>query len=58
MIRRKEEGWTNKKIARVYDITPRRLQQLWAQYRSTGHMPTLHNLHVSSKTLSTGEVSD
>lgn len=43
MIRRKEEGRiTNKKIARVYGITPRRLQQLWAQYRSTGQMPTLH----------------
>ena len=43
MIRRKEEGRiTNKKIARVYDITPRRLQQLWARYRSTGCMPTLH----------------
>ena len=32
---------SNRKIARVYDITPRRLQQLWAQYRSTGQMPTL-----------------
>jgi putative transposase len=42
MIRQKEEGWTNRKIARVYDITPRRLQQLWAEYRSTGHMPTLN----------------
>jgi len=43
MIRRKEEGrMTNRKIARVYNITPRRLQQLWAQYRSTGQIPTLH----------------
>ena len=43
MIKRKEEGRiSNAKIARVYDITPRRLQQLWAQYRSTGKIPTLH----------------
>lgn len=42
MIKRKEEGrMSNGKIARIYDITPRRLQQLWAQYRSTGQMPTL-----------------
>lgn len=41
MIRRKEEGWTNRRISGVYDITPRRLQQLWAQYRSTGQVPTL-----------------
>ena len=33
---------TNAKIARVYNITPRRLQQLWARYRSTRQMPTLH----------------
>lgn len=33
---------TNQKIARIYDITTRRLQQLWARYRSTGQMPTLH----------------
>ena len=43
MMVRKEEGrMTNQKIARVYNITTRRLQQLWAQYRSTGYMPTLH----------------
>jgi len=42
MIKQKERGgMSNRKIARVYDITPRRLQQLWAQYRSTGQMPTL-----------------
>lgn len=32
---------TNATIARVYNITTRRLQQLWAQYRSTGQVPTL-----------------
>jgi hypothetical protein len=43
MMRRKEEGgMTNTKIARVYNITTRRLQQLWARYRSTRQMPTLH----------------
>ena len=43
MIKQKEKGgMNNHKIARVYDITPRRLQQLWAQYRSTGQIPTLH----------------
>jgi len=42
MIKQKERGgMSRRKIARVYDVTPRRLQQLWAQYRSTGQMPTL-----------------
>jgi len=56
MIRRKEEGrMTNTKIARVYGITPRRLQQLWAEYRSTGHMPTLHRSGRPRKPLDPGE---
>ncbi len=42
MMRKKEQGeMTNRKIARIYGITPGRLQQLWAEYRSTGEMPTL-----------------
>jgi putative transposase len=44
MKRRKEGKMTNATIAGVYSITTRRLQQLWAQYRSTGQtqIPTLH----------------
>ena len=42
MVRKEEGRMTNQKIVRVYNITTRRLQQLWAQYRSTGSMPTLH----------------
>ena len=42
MMRRRKEGkMTNATIAGVYAITTRRLQQLWAQYRSTGQIPTL-----------------
>lgn len=42
MMRKKEQGeMSNGKIARIYGITPRRLQQLWAEYRSTGEMPRL-----------------
>jgi len=50
MMRRKEEGkMTNKKIAGVYQISTRRLQQLWARYRSTGQMPMLHKPGRPSK---------
>jgi len=40
---------TNSKIAGVYQISTRRLQQLWARYRSTGQMPTLHKPGRPSK---------
>jgi len=45
MMRGKEEGrMTNTKTAGVYQIRTRRLQQLWARYRSNGIVGSESNL--------------
>ena len=56
IIREKEKGTPTRTIAEIENITPRRVNQIYKQYRETGEIPKLRNSGRPKKELSEEEI--
>ena len=58
IIREKEKGTPTKEIAEIEGITPRRVNQIYRQYKETGEVPKPKKLGRPKKELSKEEIKD
>ena len=56
IIREKEKGTPTKEIAEIEGITPRRVNQIYRQYKETGEVPKPKKLGRPKKELSKEEI--
>nr|WP_052297390.1 helix-turn-helix domain-containing protein [Methanotorris igneus] len=56
IIRWKEKGFETSRIAKKVGVTPRRVQQIWKEYKETGEIPKIKRRGRKPKKISKEEI--